>query len=322
MLDEWIRYVDDAGSRIIVPPDLGPKWGEVLKAARIYGLEQATADFQDVARCWVGYLRKAALRLRAKLGVDVQVRLSRKERDDVILRAQNCANAQEGTLIGSLRIPDAAGDIGIKVILPSRSVQYSLQVSAPTEGRQATRVNWLSRQLRAGSLPAGDLVVKADWSVRGLSTSTQLRDFLEDTSKLHADRAGVTVPRDANPRYFRIEWTTALPKGRGRSSAPVLQGISAGLEEFYHGVVQDIQPFVPKAPRLETNGPTPEDAGDEGHAAESQPHTAAEPTGQSGDQSQPDANRADPTTSMKDDQGLTSHSYSLPGPSPGAPGKC
>lgn len=30
MLDEWIRYVDDLESRIIVPPDLGSHWGEVL----------------------------------------------------------------------------------------------------------------------------------------------------------------------------------------------------------------------------------------------------------------------------------------------------
>ena len=52
-------------------------------------LDQSVPELQNVARYWVGYLRKAAFRLRAKLGVDVEVRLSRKERKDSELQAQN-----------------------------------------------------------------------------------------------------------------------------------------------------------------------------------------------------------------------------------------
>lgn len=255
MLDEWIRYVEDPDSRIIVAPDLGPKWGEVLSAAKTSALSSSSSELQDVARSWIGYLRKAALRLRAKLGANVEVRMSRKEREDSEFQARNAVNAQEGILTGVLRVPDAAGDITVKVILPSQSVQYILQVAAPAEGRQATRVNWLSRQLREDRLPTGQLTVSAEWTVRGLTTTVGARDFLEDTNMLCLDKAGAPVPRDANPRSFQVVWTRALSKGRGRSSAPVLKGISDGLEEFYYGVVQDIVPFVPKAPRLDTKEP-------------------------------------------------------------------
>lgn len=319
MLDEWISFVQDSDSRIIVPPDMGPKWGEVLSAARTYGLAQVPGEFQDVARCWVAYLRKAALRLRAKLGVDVQVRLSRREKEDIVLHVQKCADPREGTLSGSLRIPDAVGDINIKVILPSRSVQYILEVIAPTEGRQVTRLGWLSRQLQPENLPVGDLVVMVDWSARGLSTCTQLRDFLQDSEKLLVDRAGVAVPRDANPRSFRIQWTTALPKGQGRSSAPILQGISAGLEAFYHGVVQDIQPFVPKAPRLETNQPTPNHARDETDATKSLAHNGAEPTGQPADQFQSRPISEETTTNIEDDQHEEAYSQEPQGQIPDSP---
>ncbi|MBZ0167949.1 MAG: hypothetical protein K8F29_00730, partial [Kofleriaceae bacterium] len=260
MLDEWIRYIEDPNSRIIVAPDLGLKWGDVLSAARTSALSPSSPELQDVARSWVGYLRKAALRLRAKLGVEVEVRMSKSERDNSELQARNAVNAQEGILTGVLRVPDAAGDITIKVILPSQSVQYILQVAAPTEGRQATRVNWLSRQLREDRLPTGELAVTADWTIRGLITTVGARDFLEDTNRLCLDKTGASVPRDANPRSFQVVWTRALSKSRGRSSAPVLKGISDGLEEFYHGVVQDIVPFVPKAPRLDTKKPEGEAA--------------------------------------------------------------
>lgn len=255
MLDEWIRYVEDGDSRIIVPPDLGPKWSEVRKAARTSTLDESSPELQDVARHWVGYLRKAALRLRVKLGVDVEVRMSKKERDDSDLHAQNSVDAREGILTGALRIPDAAGDITIRVILPSQSVQYVLQVPAPTEGRQATRIKWLSRQLREDKLPRGELVTTADWTVRGLTTTAPARDYLKDTNRLCLDKLRAPVPKDANPRSFQIIWTRSLSKGGGRSSAPILEGISMGLEEFYHGVVQDIVPFVPKAPRLVTEKP-------------------------------------------------------------------
>ena len=268
MLDEWIRYVEDTDSRIIVPPDLGPKWREVVKAARTSALDQSVPELQDVARYWVGYLRKAAFRLRAKLGVDVEVRLSRKEREDSELQAQNSVNVREGILTGVLRIPDAAGDITIRVILASRSVQYAVKVAAPTEGRQMTRVNWLSRYLKVDNLPTGELLTTIDWNARGLVTSAPARDYLEETSRLCVDKSGVRVPKDASPRFFQVVWTTSLSSGRGRSTAPILEGVSNGLEEFYHKVVQEIVPFVPKAPRLDAEKPELDstDAPDEGQA--------------------------------------------------------
>ena len=260
MLDEWIRYVDDPESRIIVPPDLGSHWGDVLKAARTGALDQSDSELRDVARCWMGYLRKAALRLRAKLGVDVQIRLSRKEKSDSELHLERLiANAlANGTLSGVLRIPGAAGDIQIDVFLHSRSVRYGLEVAAPTEGRQTTRLKWLSRQLRGLSLPS-DLLVTAGWTARGLLTSAPASQFVDNPGALLVDRKGASLPKDVNPKLFLLQCTRKLHAGRGRSSAPVLEGIYKGLEDFYLRVVEDLVPFVPRAPRLVTKEVHPED---------------------------------------------------------------
>ena len=106
-------------------PDLGSHWGDVLKAARTGALDQSDSELRDVARCWMGYLRKAALQLRAKLGVDVRIRLSRKEKSDSGLNLERLIASvrANGPLSGVLRVPDAAGDIQIEVFLNSRSVQ-------------------------------------------------------------------------------------------------------------------------------------------------------------------------------------------------------
>ena len=251
ILDEWIRYVDDEQSRIIVPPDLGPKWSAVLGAARANKLEQISDELDNVARYWLGYLRKAAFRLQAKLGVDVNVRMSRKERDNTKLQVQNSVSATEGTLTGALRIPDAAGDISIEIDLRSRMVRYLLSVAAPTEGQQKTRVRWLSRQLRVQeNMPDGDMKAMVDWNQRGVSTTASIVDYLDDPTVLCKDKDGIPVDRQALPRTIKVVLTRSLGSGRGRSSAPILAGISQGLEHFYDKVVQNIKPFVPKPPRL------------------------------------------------------------------------
>ena len=260
MLDEWIRYIDDPASRIIVPPDLGSHWGHVLKAARTGALDQSDNELRDVARFWVGYVRKAALRLRAKLGVDVQIRLSRKEKSDNEIHLERLvASARaNGTLSAGLRIPGAAGDIQIDLFLHSRSVRYGLEIGAPTEGRQTTRLKWLSRQLKGLDLPS-DLLVTAGWSARGLFTSAPASQFVDNPGALLVDRKGASLPRDVDPKVFRLQWTKKLKGGRGGSSAPVLEGISKGLEDFYLRVVEDLVPFVPRAPRLVTKEMQTED---------------------------------------------------------------
>ncbi len=242
MLDEWIRYVEDPNSRIIAPPDLGPHWSEVLDAARKNALKESSSELLDVARHWIGYLQTAAFRLRAKLGVDVKVHMSREERKNSDLQAQNSVNG-EGILSGTFCIPDTAGDITMRAILPSRSVQYVLQVAAPTEGQRRTKIRWLSRQLRAEYLPSGDLVIVTHWTVRGLTTTVPVHDYLEDITRLCADKNGVQVPQNANPRFFRIVWTRSFSnrRGRGRPGEHILGGISQGLKEFYCNVVKDIK---------------------------------------------------------------------------------
>jgi len=94
------------------------------------------------------------------LGADVEVRLSRKERTDPDLQAANAINLRDGSLSGVLRIPGAAGDVSLRILLPSRTVQYVLKVSPPTEGRPVTRLKWLARWLKPESVPK-DLEVAA-----------------------------------------------------------------------------------------------------------------------------------------------------------------
>ena len=82
MLNEWIKYVADEESRIIEPPVLGKNWGPVLHAAREHKLPAVARQLTDVIEHWDAFLRKLALRLRAKMGVEVERRTSRAAMHD------------------------------------------------------------------------------------------------------------------------------------------------------------------------------------------------------------------------------------------------
>ncbi len=123
-------------------------------------------------------------------------------------------------------------------------------MSAPTEGRQGTRVRWLAHQLRKLPNIPGDLQVTVVWSKRGLTSSGKVSSLIDDASTLKLDRAGLPIARDIMPRRFILERTRPLPNVRGRSTARVLAGVTAGLEDFYRRVVEDLVPFVPRPPRL------------------------------------------------------------------------
>jgi len=122
-------------------------------------------------------------------------------------------------------------------------------VKAPSHGRMKTRLSWIGRQLR-GTKVSGDATVAVTWDHRGLRSFGTAAAVKEDASVLMREPDGSHVPTTALPRLFEIESTAALVKGRGRSNAPVLEGVSNGLEEFYRGVVEHLRAYVPPAPKL------------------------------------------------------------------------
>jgi hypothetical protein len=252
ILDEWVRYVTDDNSKIIEAPQLGSQWGEVVRAAQAGDLRSCAVQMEDVVRYWDAYLRKLGFRVRAKLGVNVDQRLSREERADSVSRLKRlCAAAvDQGVLGGVLQIPGAVGDVAVDVIVAAQSVRYSVEIDAPTDGRPKTRVNWLLRQLERDAASNGDVTIKVNWQYKKFRTQASLADALVDAGKLFVDSAGTPVPSDTYPKSFVLERAVRLPKGKGRSNAPVLEGVSKGFEEFYGNVVAKVKPWVAPAPQM------------------------------------------------------------------------
>ena len=251
MLSEWIKYVADPDSRIIEPPQLGEHWGDIVRAARESNLPSVAKYVYELAPAWDGYLRKECLRLRAKLGVEVESRIPLSERKDPDARFKRIAQEvfAEGCLRGQVRVPDAASELSIELNIAAGLVRFGAELQAPQEGRQQTRITWLLKQLRNEQVPA-DMVVKVEWDRKNLRTLGKAGELRVSSSGLMFDGHQLAVPSDALPRRFVLEWTRKLDKTKGKSTTGMLKGISDDLEAFYGSVVERLVGYVASAPKL------------------------------------------------------------------------
>jgi hypothetical protein len=208
ILGELIRYLEHPRSGALQPQDMGQSWVSVREAVASGTLRAGDKTAAEVAARWDQLIRYASLRLGRQLGIEVQPVLSRKELADPAARVQTlvAALSDGGVLAGGVRIPDAIAPITVEADLRAGKIICSVDIEAPREGRQLTRVNWLIRQLKDSP---DDVRVDAFVAHgRGSSTSELLRDVRLDPAKLTPDAK-------KELRSFRVARSTRMGSKRG-----------------------------------------------------------------------------------------------------------
>ena len=242
ILEELIRYLEHPKSGALDFTDMGPSWVPVREAVAAGTLRATDKGVSEVATHWDQLLRFAALRLARELGAEVSLQLSRRELADPSLRHSAVADSlvREHCLRGELRIADAAAPLAVLADLNGGRITTSIDIAAPREGRAATRVNWLVRQLR--DAPDG-LRIDAFVANSRTSTSQLLREVREDPNVLIED------PRK-DLRSFRIAATTPMGTKRTAGRGGFIDSVLTSIDGFYEAAVQQVRPWAAKAPQL------------------------------------------------------------------------
>jgi hypothetical protein len=246
ILGEFIRYLEHPKSGAIGFDDMGEHWVAIREAVANGTLRLNNQGLTDVVHRWEQLARFSAMELGRELGADVQVALTRAESADPQLRvdAQKRQLVDSGLLSFVLRIPDAISDLSITADLRASRVSAQVDLDAPGEGRQTTRVNWLIRQL-ADAPP--QLCIDAWTQGARQSLSELLGDVRESPDKLVAD------PKK-DIRRFRLAATTQLGAGRKVGRNSFIVSILDIVHSFYGDVVQGLTAWTPKAPKLPEGG--------------------------------------------------------------------
>jgi hypothetical protein len=248
ILGELIRYLEHPKSGALDFSDMGQPWVTIREAVAAQTLRANDKGLPEVISRWEQLLRFSALRLGRELGADVQVALSRKEVAEPALRfaAQTRSLVESGVLTGTLRVPDAVAPIDIAADLRAGRVTVSVDVDAPRDGRAATRVNWLVRQLK--DAPDGLRVDAFSMGARS-STSELLRSAHEDPAALISD-----PKRDI--RLFRVAAASPLGTKRAVGRGSFIDSVLTSIDGFYGSVVQQLRPWSARAPQLPKDAKT------------------------------------------------------------------
>ena len=248
ILGELIRYLEHPKSGALDFTDMGSSWVAVRDAAVAGTLRPSDKGLPEVVSRWEQLLRFAALRLGRELGAEVDVVLSRKEAADPAARFAAQAESLVATsmLSGTLRIPGSAAPMQVTADVRAGRLTVCVDIDAPREGRPATRVNWLLRQLRE----APDHL-RVDGYALGSRTSTSAL-----LSALRAEPDALIEDPQRELRSFRITATSRLGTKRGTGRDTLIDSVLTAIDGFYHDVLQRLRPWVAKAPQLPKGGRT------------------------------------------------------------------
>ena len=242
VLAEFVRYLEHPAAGASAPADMGDHWASVRDAARDSLLAKSTPGVEDVCRRWDQMLQSIALRLSAELGCDVQERVQRAHRADPALRLREAVHQAcgDGTLTGTLRVPDAISDMDVTVDLRASRTMVSADFAAPTDKGARGRVSWLLKQLRHAP---ETLTVEA-------SPHKSKSPEIAALSDVRADPTVLVRSADKPPARFRVVQRSEM--GRGRRTVRKLgfaDSVAAAVDEFYSDVLQHMKKAVPAAPR-------------------------------------------------------------------------
>lgn len=248
ILGELIRYLEHPKSGAMELDDMGAGWVPIRQAVAAGTLRSSDKELPEVVARFDALLRYTALRLGRQLGTDVVHVLSRKEQADPALRAQALAASlvADGTLSGTIRIPDTVAPIDVVVDLRAGRVMASVDIDAPKQGRPATRVNWLARQLKHApdNLRVEAFVVGG----RGPGETELLSTVRNDPNCLVAD-----PKRDL--RAFRVEMARPMGIKRGRGTGAFIDSVLDLVDDFYGEVVQHVKAWTASPPKMRETPP-------------------------------------------------------------------
>lgn len=250
ILGELIRYLEHPRSGALAFEDMGASWVPIRQAVHSGTLRVGDKGIQDVAARYDALLRFVGLRLGQRLGADVQPVLSRKEISDPSLRTQALVTSLSttGTLVGGIRIPDAAATLEVTADLRAGQIQCHCDVEAPKQGRPRTRVNWVVRQLEKA--PDGLRVEAFVWHGRGPGAAELIGAVRQNPDLLIADPT-------KDLKGFRLTQITPLGTKRGTGRGSFIDSVITAVDAFYADVLQQLRNWSAPPPKLRDQPDTP-----------------------------------------------------------------
>lgn len=243
ILQELIRFLQSDASGANEFNDMGPAWATVREGIRASSIRKPDEAVQEIVSRFESLIRYSALTLSARLGVsakEIVPRLAKTEYKKH-LQARSLQLIDKKTLSGSIAIPGAAADLELMADIAGNYLHCSFTVSAPGEGRNKSRLNWLLRQIKTA--PGAVLISWSYKHARNAEAPHRLEDLLDKNYEFELDNtrelALITVTNSAK-----------MGTKRGAGQGGFIDSVVNQFEASYGEILQKVQPWQPPSPKL------------------------------------------------------------------------
>lgn len=243
ILQELIRYLEYPKSGALGFETMGSEWVPVREAVRAGTIRPNDKGAPVIAGRFDALLRFIGLRLGQRLGRNVTLHLTRAETADPTVRLTDATRSlvEDGVLSGDLKVPDTVGNLRVRADLRANLTECSVDVAAPGEGRNRTRVNWLVRQLKDAP---GDLRIEASFERTRTGTALLLDEVRANPDELLDGMA------ERELKAFRVAQVSKMGTNRDTGKGSFITTLGQAVDQFYSQVIQGLRPWTAPAPRL------------------------------------------------------------------------
>lgn len=243
ILSELVRFLQSDASGANEFDDMGANWVGVREAVVDGTITASDKRLPEIIHNYESLIRFITFKLSARLGVPVVEVAPRKAKEDPkkFLADSISEFIATRTLRGTIRIPEAASDMTISADLRAAQVLCSFEISAPRDGRNLTRINWLLRQLK-----------DAPGSVRFevFTKHGRVADAVALLSAATNDPSQLVPDSGREITAFRLVTITKMGSKRGNGTGSFIASVVAAVEEAYARVLQPVRNWTAKAPKL------------------------------------------------------------------------
>jgi hypothetical protein len=243
ILAELVRFLQADASGANEFEDMGPNWVGVREAVTNGTITPHDSRLPEIIHNYEALIRFVAMKLSARLGVQAREVVPRKAKEDPKRFVADMITqfVESRTLAASIRIPETAADIMVTADLRAAQILCQVELKAPRDGRNLTRVNWLLRQLKAPT-PQLRIEVYAKHG-RQAEAVALIEEALEDPT--------ILVPAgNREISEFRLVSISKMGTKRGNGAGSFIDAVVSAVEDCYARVLQPVNAWTPKAPKL------------------------------------------------------------------------
>lgn len=243
VLKELIRFLQSDASGASEFNDMGPNWVGVREGIKTGSIKKADETVVDVVSRFQSLVRYCAFTLAAKTGVDATEIVPKAAKTDgrKFLATEASRLISEKTIFGGIKIPGAAAELTINADLGAGVLNCGFELTAPAEGKNKTKLNWLLKQYK--TVPKDARLSIGYKRARNLETSVSLAALKNGEVEIDLDATRELA-------LFRVESVRTFGLKRGRGQSTFIDSVLGQVTSTYSELLQPIKAWSASAPKL------------------------------------------------------------------------